>query len=47
MSAVGEEKAVLALEALYSGPMHERSLAQLRDIVAFLRANGQVRPVAY
>lgn len=42
MSDPGEEKAVAALEALYSGPLHERSLARLREIVAFLRANGQV-----
>lgn len=41
--AVVREKAVIALEALYSGPLQERSLNKAREIFAFLRANGQVR----
>lgn len=43
MSGAVEEKAVAALEALYSGPLQERSLARVREIFAFHRANGQVQ----
>lgn len=43
MADAVEEKAVEALEGLYSGPMQARELAQAREIFAFLRANGQVR----
>lgn len=43
MAAAGEEKAVVALEALYSGPLQERSLAQAREIFSFHRAKGQVQ----
>lgn len=42
MSGAVEEKAVTALEALYSGPMQGRELAQAREIFAYLRSNGQV-----
>lgn len=42
MSGAVEEKAVVALEALYSAPLQERKLAQAREIFALLRANGQV-----
>lgn len=38
-----DEKAVAALESLYSGPTTTRQLAQAREIFAFLRNEGQVR----
>lgn len=38
-----DEKAVAALESLYSGPTTTRQLAQSREIFAFLRNEGQVR----
>ena len=42
MSGAVEESAVVALEALYSGPMQGRELSQAREIFAYLRSNGQV-----
>ena len=42
MSGAVEENAVVALEALYSGPMQGRELAQAREIFAYLRSNNQV-----
>eukprot|EP00904_Undaria_pinnatifida_P003887 jgi/Undpi1/1349/HiC_scaffold_11.g04741.m1 len=41
MSGAVEESAVVALEALYSGPMQGRELSQAREIFAYLRSNGQ------
>lgn len=38
-----DEKAVEALESLYSGPTSTRQLAQAREIFSFLRSEGQVR----
>lgn len=46
MSGAVEENAVAALEALYSGPMQGRELAQAREIFAYLRSNGQVSRLA-
>lgn len=38
-----DERAVAALESLYSGPIKARELVRAREIFAFLRSNGQVR----
>lgn len=43
MEVAVDEKAVAALESLYSGPTATRQLAQAREIFAFLRNEGQVR----
>ena len=37
-----DERAVAALEGLYSGPIKARELVRAREIFAFLRSNGQV-----
>ncbi|CAM9671878.1 unnamed protein product, partial [Hapterophycus canaliculatus] len=41
MDAPVDEKAVAALESLYSTPAKARELAQLREIFAFVRGAGQ------